>query len=125
MLWLWEIIFAREYNYKVLTITSTEMVSVNEINSVSCKGNGLTPSHIEIQTITKTFDFVVSYKKEDMNKIQNAFECARINAKTRLETSSQMYISAADEGLKLKQLLDQGIITPEEFEAKKKQLLNL
>ncbi len=34
-------------------------------------------------------------------------------------------ISAADEILKFKQLLDAGIITQEEFEAKKKQLLNL
>ena len=34
-------------------------------------------------------------------------------------------VSGADEILKYKQLLDQGILTPEEFAAKKKQLLGL
>ena len=34
-------------------------------------------------------------------------------------------VSSADEILKFKNLLDAGIITPEEFEAKKKELLNL
>lgn len=34
-------------------------------------------------------------------------------------------ISAADEILKFKQLMDAGIITEQEFEAKKKQLLGL
>jgi len=33
--------------------------------------------------------------------------------------------SQADEILKFKNLMDQGIITEEEFQAKKKQLLNL
>jgi hypothetical protein len=33
--------------------------------------------------------------------------------------------SIADEIIKLKSLMDQGIITPEEFEAKKKELLNI
>ena len=40
------------------------------------------------------------------------------------EKQSQMS-SVADEILKFKNLLDNGIITQEEFEAKKKQLLNL
>ena len=34
-------------------------------------------------------------------------------------------VSAADELVKLKSLVDQGIITPEEFEAKKRQLLGI
>ena len=33
--------------------------------------------------------------------------------------------SVADEIMKFKELLDKGVITQEEFEAKKKQLLNL
>ena len=39
--------------------------------------------------------------------------------------SNTSTVSNVDEILKYKQLLDQGIITQEEFEAKKKQLLNL
>ena len=40
-------------------------------------------------------------------------------------TPSQSTISSADEILKYKQLLDAGIISQDEFDAKKKQLLNL
>lgn len=46
----------------------------------------------------------------------------RINSKTSTKTTS---ISVADEILKFKELLDQGILTQEEFDAKKKQLLGL
>ena len=41
------------------------------------------------------------------------------------DATEQSSSSAADEIFKFKQLLDAGIITEEEFEAKKKQLLNL
>ena len=41
------------------------------------------------------------------------------------DVTEQSSSSAADEIFKFKQLLDAGIITEEEFEAKKKQLLNL
>ena len=44
---------------------------------------------------------------------------------TALPESSANSISAADEIMKFKQLLDGGIITQEEFNEKKKQLLNL
>ncbi len=48
-----------------------------------------------------------------------------ISEKKSSEKETANSISAADEILKLKQLLDMGIITAEEFEAKKKQLLGL
>jgi predicted Zn-dependent peptidase len=41
------------------------------------------------------------------------------------KTVIQNQVSAADEILKLKSLLDSGILTQEEFDAKKKQLLNI
>lgn len=41
------------------------------------------------------------------------------------ETPKETSVSGADEIVKFKDLLDKGIITPEEFEAKKKQLLGL
>ena len=46
----------------------------------------------------------------------------KINSKASIGTTS---ISVADEILKFKELLDQGILTQEEFDAKKKQLLTL
>ena len=48
-----------------------------------------------------------------------------LKQETQQNTADKEPISAADEILKFKQLLDAGIITQEEFEAKKKQLLNL
>lgn len=43
--------------------------------------------------------------------------------KSKVENVSSVNVSAADEILKFKQLLDQGIITNEEFEKKKQELL--
>ncbi|MBQ8869292.1 MAG: superinfection immunity protein [Oscillospiraceae bacterium] len=41
------------------------------------------------------------------------------------ETSENMVLNGADAIIKYKNLLDQGVITKEEFEVKKKQLLDL
>jgi hypothetical protein len=55
-------------------------------------------------------------------KIKSAFE----NYKSQdISEVNQTVNSAADEILKFKNLLDCGVITQEEFDAKKKQLLNL
>lgn len=43
----------------------------------------------------------------------------------KLTNQSQKSISAADEIVKYKKLADDGVITQEEFEAKKKQMLNI
>lgn len=57
-------------------------------------------------------DYAEEIRKYILNKINNRGK----------NTSSQL--SGADEILKYKKLLDDGIITQEEFQAKKKQLLN-
>ena len=49
------------------------------------------------------------------------FEISKLN----LESESQNTFSQAEELLKWKELLDENIITQDEFEAKKKQLLDL
>lgn len=59
----------------------------------------------------------------DMIKINDYIQ-SKINAPIKTETTSQN-VSAADEIKKFKQLLDDGIITQEDFDAKKKQLLGL
>lgn len=41
------------------------------------------------------------------------------------QTATEAQPSAADEIIKFKQLLDAGILTQEEFDAKKKQLLGI
>lgn len=52
-------------------------------------------------------------------EVENDQVTSNSNVETKTETSS------ADEILKFKELMDQGIITEEEFNQKKKQLLNL
>jgi len=64
----------------------------------------------------KTNDFAISVGTE----IRKAFENYKNNDVVEITGSTS---SSADEILKYKTLLDQGIITQEEFDAKKKQLL--
>ncbi len=47
------------------------------------------------------------------------------NAKKTATVSTTIQVSPADELKKFKELLDAGVITQEEFDAKKKQLLGL
>ncbi len=61
---------------------------------------------------------------EDVDELYNLLLEKMEQAKEETFTA-QSGTSAADEILKYKQLMDQGIITEEEFEAKKKQLLAL
>ena len=59
-------------------------------------------------------------------EIKNAFEEYKKNAEQGNTASSNgSPVSSADEIRKFKELLDSGIITQEEFDAKKKQLLGL
>lgn len=62
-------------------------------------------------------------KNEKAEKIK-AFIGAKIAERSKPAQSSAA-VSAADEILKLKRLMDDGIITAEEFAAKKKQLLGV
>ena len=66
----------------------------------------------------KTNDFAISVGTE----IRKAFESYKNNDVIEVTGSTS---SSADEILKYKNLLEQGIITQEEFDAKKKQLLGL
>lgn len=59
----------------------------------------------------------------DIKKAMNEY---RENAeKEETDSTNQIQLSVADEIKKFKELLDDGVITQEEFETKKTQLLNL
>ena len=102
----------------------SEIFSVSEIRSIESSGNSLTGGHIIIHTISKDFDFLVTYKKDIIQNIQRTFDAIRATA-TQKPIQQTTTISEADELAKFKKLLDQGIITEEEFDAKKKQILSL
>ncbi len=66
---------------------------------------------------------VMNYTPEILSKFRNLLPDKDIQyARQQTPVTSS---SSADELLKFKNLLDQGVISPEEFEQKKKQLLNL
>lgn len=113
------------FSYQLMLQSRVDVIQLDEIRSMNCTGNSITGGHLEIHTMTKTYDILVSYKKELMLKIQKTFEDAKNNYISNASEPTQSQTSAADEIVKYKQLLDQGIITPEEFEAKKKQLLGV
>lgn len=82
-------------------------------------------SHIEIPiltTETKRSGMLYSSCKETALKILSLLDQI-MSQQGQQEPSSA--VSSADELLKFKKLLDEGIITQEEFEAKKRQLLGL
>ena len=105
------------FDFQVLNNNHSEIFSVSEIRSIESSGNSLTGGHIIIHTISKDFDFLVTYKKDIIQNIR-----ATATQKPIQQTTT---ISEADELAKFKKLLDQGIITEEEFDAKKKQILSL
>ena len=75
----------------------------------------------------------------DLEKVRDFSRCPKCNStdirrlseaeyekeKTSTANSTGVNVSPADELKKFKQLLDEGIITSEEFDAKKRQLLGL
>lgn len=69
----------------------------------------------------------VKTARECTAKLQNIVEANQTAQQTSSTQnfSNQQSISAADEIMKFKELCEQGIISKEEFEAKRKQLLNL
>ncbi len=78
-----------------------------------------------ISVETKTNSFLYKDAQKQAQKCITALETIiDTNQSNRINQGTQSH-SVADEILKFKQLLDQGIITQEEFDTKKKQLLDL
>lgn len=111
--------------YKSLNIENTEEFSLDTLNSINCSGNGITGGHIQLHTNTKSYDLLITYKKDIMEKIRNTFT----NAKLNLNISSTMNISIIttndipEQIEKLSQLKNSGILTEDEFNSKKAELL--
>lgn len=71
-----------------------------------------------------TFYYLIN-KEEIASKIRNLLIERQDNAKATATVTQQIPLSNADELKKYKELLDSGVISQEEFDAKKKQLLGL
>ena len=65
------------------------------------------------------------HAQEIMSKLSLIISETKSQSEGEKESGGKYVVSVADEIRKFKELMDDGIITKEEFEAKKKQLLNL
>ncbi len=108
----------------VLGNTKIKQMRIEEIKSIDENINGLTKmGQFRIQGITETF--VINIFKAKIVDDLRASICKvqEMQKTSNTEISNNYKLSSADEIMKFKQLLDDGIITQEEFERKKKELL--
>lgn len=80
-----------------------------------------------ILTKTKTRGFIYQAAQSSAQECLSTLQIIadQCQSEKELASGNQSNASAADEILKFKQLMDAGVITSEEFESKKKQLLGL
>jgi hypothetical protein len=124
-----------------LTVLASKKISITVSEYRVCGTYGLLfPTNFElpidsinsIETYVKGFAIRTSSRVIAFGDIENASEITRVISEliaSRKNATNTVSISTpqsdADELKKYKELLDQGIITQEEFDAKKKQLLGL
>ena len=135
-----EVLDIKKLDKKVTTSLSVALLALFLIISfyVDSKSGGtyeyngdLRRSHLEMGTlfyvnvilllISASFDVLKNYMNENkmLNTILNKFIVSKEN------TQDTTLAGTADELKKFKELLDSGVITQEEFDSKKKQLLDL
>ena len=94
------------------------------IDSISAVGAGALKG-LSVGTSAGKITFIGMDKRDDVHKEINKLLIGRQQGKTEKNEEKDAKSSNADELKKYKELLDSGIITQEEFDAKKKQLLGL
>ena len=82
-------------------------------------------SGLAITTASGAIKFVMIKNRSEIYDVVSKLLVERQNKTTITSITQEVSQSGADELKKYKDLLDSGIISQEEFEAKKKQLLNL
>ncbi|MCL2080183.1 MAG: SHOCT domain-containing protein [Oscillospiraceae bacterium] len=112
--------------HKALWESGFDVFPIKNLELVSYKATGLTGATFNLTLTNVSITFLGGYKKEYAEKLNLLLSALISNdTSTEKETNSSEPISAADEIKKFKDLLDSGIISQEEFNAKKKQLLGL
>ncbi|GAA0757980.1 PH domain-containing protein [Clostridium sartagoforme] len=105
-----------------------QTISLKNVNDITMTTGAIT-GIITIDTIKETFN--VSINKSAVRKINDKIHELLLDIQeskpnsSAQTTTSEKNCSSADEILKFKNLLDMGVITEEEFNIKKKQLLGI
>lgn len=107
---------------KGTTLTTIEPNEFNDIKKTNPKGFSAT-GIISIDFLTEKVDFYVNPK--DVDEVYSIILQLLTDLKNNIDNQNKSSISPVEEIKKYKELLDNGIITKEEFEAKKKQLLGI
>lgn len=100
----------------------TISIPLNKINDIVNK-SGMAFSKFMITNGSNTYK-IHQLATNDADKLTKTLQ-AQMSKGTNENHSHPAHIDSADEIIKYKNLLDSGAITRDEFEAKKKQLLNL
>lgn len=123
-------------NFSNMGLKGDKTISFRNISAIQLKKPGLTNGYIQFTILggresragifaaTKDENTIMFSRKyyTDMLNLKKFIEYQQ---KSIFDNTNSVQTSPADEVLKLKELLDQNIITSEEFELKKKELLKL
>ena len=114
------------YGCKDFLSATLKSISFDDCNDIESNTLGIFTGKIYINTKTEKISFEID--KKHCLRIANTIDALIkdiCKEKKSEATVVVQQVSGANELLMYKQLLDQGIITQEEFEAKKKQILGL
>ncbi len=121
-------------------LKGTKSIPISAIKSIQVKPSGFTVGYIQFGIAggtenrrgvkaanydENTITFSAVQHNKTANNIKNYLESVMFNRPNSQSTIVKQALSGADELKKIKELLDEGVITQEEFDAKKKQLLGL
>ena len=124
-------------NFFAMGIKGDKTVYYNDLTAVQFKKAGWTAGHIQFsllggrESVGGVFAATSDENTITINSNENEIAEKMVEyiqqkiKEVRQPKVAPAVASAADEILKLKNLMDMGVITQEEFDAKKKQLLNL
>ncbi|MFJ7730655.1 DUF4429 domain-containing protein [Lysinibacillus sp. NPDC097231] len=111
-------------------------IPINSITAIQFKKPGLTTGYIQFaysgssETKGGTLAAVkdensITFVKRELQQAKALIALIETKRHARTSLAQAATLSTADEILKMKELLDAGILTKDEFEAKKKQLLGI
>ena len=104
--------------FNVTDIAYSDIISVS-----SSDGNFFIPASIQVNTAGRTYTIKHTANCSGFDYVANKIR--EKAAEVKRASLTRTTVTSADEIIRYKNLLDKGIITQSEFEAKKKQLLGL